>query len=79
MDNVVSDLTVEFGEVQAVLLVIIQLCQRNSNKMDEAGREVIHHAIFSGLQELLSVNQLTKTMLSYIYEYVNAHLGVWFP
>ncbi|XP_064597923.1 vacuolar protein sorting-associated protein 8 homolog [Liolophura sinensis] len=36
-----KDLTVELGEVQAVLLVIIQLCQRNSNKMDEAGREAL--------------------------------------
>lgn len=40
-DNDFSDVTVQFLEVQALILVVIQLCQRNSGKMDEAGREVI--------------------------------------
>uniref|UniRef100_K1R9K0 Vacuolar protein sorting-associated protein 8-like protein n=1 Tax=Magallana gigas TaxID=29159 RepID=K1R9K0_MAGGI len=34
-----KDVTVQFLEVQALILVVIQLCQRNSGKMDEAGRE----------------------------------------
>lgn len=37
---VFADLNILSHEVQAVLLVIVQLCQRNSGKMDEAGREV---------------------------------------
>nr|XP_022322565.1 vacuolar protein sorting-associated protein 8 homolog [Crassostrea virginica] len=34
-----KDVTVQFLEVEALILVVIQLCQRNSGKMDEAGRE----------------------------------------
>ena len=36
------DVTVQFLEVEALILVVIQLCQRNSGKMDEAGREVVY-------------------------------------
>ena len=36
----IVDLVTLRHEVQTVLLVIVQLCQRNSGKMDEAGREV---------------------------------------
>lgn len=35
-------MTVQFLEVEALILVVIQLCQRNSGKMDEAGREVVY-------------------------------------
>ncbi|XP_041374342.1 vacuolar protein sorting-associated protein 8 homolog isoform X2 [Gigantopelta aegis] len=38
-ESATRDPTVLFHEVETVLLVIIQLCQRNSGKMDEAGRE----------------------------------------
>ncbi|ESO93558.1 hypothetical protein LOTGIDRAFT_215952 [Lottia gigantea] len=45
-----------FAEVEAVLLVIIQLCQRNSGKMDESGRESLWfpllEAIMSPLRKL---------------------------
>ena len=40
MQGLISDLVALRHEVQTVLLVIVQLCQRNSGKMDEAGREV---------------------------------------
>jgi len=44
------DVKVQLSEIQTVLLVIIQLCQRNSSKMDEPAREVrgFFH-IFSGV------------------------------
>ncbi|CAE1274106.1 VPS8 [Acanthosepion pharaonis] len=44
-DNTISkklskaDTIVQFQDLQANLLVVIQLCQRNSGKMDEVGRE----------------------------------------
>lgn len=54
-DNDFSDVIVQFLEVQALILVVIQLCQRNSGKMDEAGREVTSsYFIFQG-PELIQI------------------------
>ncbi|XP_052234778.1 vacuolar protein sorting-associated protein 8 homolog isoform X2 [Dreissena polymorpha] len=39
----------QFGEVEAVLLVIVQLCQRNSNKMDEPSREALWFPLLDAL------------------------------
>lgn len=36
-----KDVKILFFEIQTVVLVIIQLCQRNSTKMDAAGREAL--------------------------------------
>ena len=36
----IVDLAVSWSNINAVLLIIIQLCQRNSPKMDETQREV---------------------------------------
>ena len=41
--DTISDINMLFFEIQTLVLVIIQLCQRNSGKMDEANREVIHN------------------------------------
>ena len=38
----IVELMMGWTGVQAALLVIIQLCQRNSGRMDEAQREVTH-------------------------------------
>ena len=36
----VSDLSVAWAGVQTVMVLLIQLCQRNSGKIDESEREV---------------------------------------
>ncbi|XP_071103447.1 vacuolar protein sorting-associated protein 8 homolog [Haliotis cracherodii] len=51
------DPLVLFQEVEAILLVIIQLCQRNSGKMDEAGREALW---FPLLENIMSPQKRMK-------------------
>ncbi|XP_053385366.1 vacuolar protein sorting-associated protein 8 homolog [Mercenaria mercenaria] len=44
-----KDVQTQFGEVQTVLLMIVQLCQRNSGKMDEASREALWFPLLDAL------------------------------
>ncbi|WAR10580.1 VPS8-like protein [Mya arenaria] len=44
-----KDMSCQFNEAEAVLLVIIQLCQRNSNKMDEQTRESLWFPLLDAL------------------------------
>ena len=37
---VLTDLSIALASTQTKLMVIIQLCQRNSNRLEESGREV---------------------------------------
>ncbi|XP_052813444.1 vacuolar protein sorting-associated protein 8 homolog isoform X3 [Mya arenaria] len=48
-NKAISDMSCQFNEAEAVLLVIIQLCQRNSNKMDEQTRESLWFPLLDAL------------------------------
>ncbi|KAL4217419.1 Vacuolar protein sorting-associated protein 8 [Mactra antiquata] len=44
-----GNVSAQFGEIQMVLLVIVQLLQRNSNKMDEDSREALWFPLLDAL------------------------------
>ena len=54
---VFTDLSIALASTQAKLMVIIQLCQRNSNRLEESGREVSPLCkIFAPITEDVSMN-----------------------
>ena len=64
MDGSASDLQVAWAAVQSVLLVIIQLCQRNSSKMDESERESLW---FPLLETMMAPQQRLKDIVDKKY------------
>ncbi|XP_013387109.1 vacuolar protein sorting-associated protein 8 homolog isoform X2 [Lingula anatina] len=79
-----KDIKVAFSSLQAVLLVLIQLCQRNSSKIDEAEREKLWFPLFEAMmapqrrlkddinkQHLDAFKELTSHVLNSMMGYIS--------